>query len=164
MSKPLLKVGIIGHRYLKNDHNKIKNEIISIFDLLKENYRIELYSSLAIGSDTIAAKVAIENNINLISVLPFPIKKYLHDFNDIQRNDFMYLINHSSKIIELDSIDYEEAADYLINNCDYLILVYNGKKLPLYDEHNKPINRGGTYDSLLKITRLNKKNIIINDN
>ena len=163
MIKSSIKVGIIGHRSLNKDYILLEKEISNIFNMLKMDHKIELLSSLAIGSDTIAAKVALKDNIPLISVIPFSIEKYRDDFNATELIEFNYLIECSNQIIELDGKDYEIAADYLINKCDIIIFVFNGKELPLIDDKNEPINRGGTYHSLLKVRNLNKKHFIIND-
>ena len=163
MKKDLLKVGIIGHRHLKKEASFYANEIKKIFNLLKKEHSLQLLSSVAIGSDTIASKVALHDNIPLISVIPFTLERYKNDFNDKELEELDYLIGKSHKIIELNGNDYEIAADYLINCCDIIIFIYNGVELPLINDKHEPINRGGTYHTLLKVKKLNKTHIIIND-
>ena len=43
---------------------------------------------------------------------------------------------------------YAEANAYIVEKCDKLIALWDGKKLDLHNSEDKPINRGGTYDCI----------------
>jgi uncharacterized phage-like protein YoqJ len=108
-----------------------------------------LISGMAIGVDILTAQIAIENNIDLVAAIPFVGQEKL--WNDNQK----YLYNNILKLAKKKVIvcEGEYAAykmqirnEYIVDNCDVLIAVHNGKKY------------GGTYNCI-KYAEIKGKNI-----
>lgn len=104
----------------------------------------------------------MELNITFTSVLPFSISEYKKDFTKKSIIEFNTLLVKSKKVIELDYdsnqprvIGYVNLANYIVNNCDYLIAYWDG----VYT--NKV---GGTSDVVILFNWLEKstnKNLFI---
>lgn len=52
---------------------------------------------------------------------------------------------------------FEMATKSNLDRCDKLIAIWDGKELPLNDENKNPINRGGTYDCIVRAKELGLK-------
>lgn len=64
--KPIL--GITGHRTISHPIDKIKE---TFREIIKREQPQKLISGMALGFDTIAAEIAIEQNIPLVAATPF---------------------------------------------------------------------------------------------
>lgn len=44
---------------------------------------------------------------------------------------------------------YEDMSRYIIKQCNEMLVLWDGKELPLEDENGNELNRGGTYDTMM---------------
>lgn len=137
-----MKIAITGHRpnKLGNDYNltspliqKIKLEIEEIlFDYYTHitTNELILISGMALGIDTLFAKIAIEHKFPFIAAIPFHNQdcKWIDSSKKIYRellSQAKEVIDTSGEFIyrpELMQIRNE----WMVDNCDVLIAVWNG--------------------------------------
>lgn len=151
-----LVLAVAGHRNLvEEDKEQLYQQVAAIFDELKRSYPstpLRLLSGLAEGADRLVAQIALENQAELIAVLPMEQSFYEPDFEpDESRREFRELLGRSTKIISLPLVDgntrenireqsrrdlqYEALGKYLISQCQILIALWDG---------NETMLRGGT--------------------
>lgn len=169
--KPSIIVAGIGHRYIKDDTSIIKTKVKKILTDLCLKYNVIVGTSYAYGADQIIAECANELNLMTQAILPYPhddFIKYVKDdavMNGIQytSEDEMRLRLLLAQTINCESIEqnkgnvFEMAAKSNLDRCDKLIAIWDGKELPLNDENKNPINRGGTYDCIVRAKELGLK-------
>jgi hypothetical protein len=107
-------------------------------ELLRNGTALQVISPLAEGADRLVARAAIEEGATLVAPLPFPRQAYVKDFDDAaSRADFFALLDQASEIIELDgrrggeaerSAAYAAVGDWVTNECDILIAVWDGRE------------------------------------
>ncbi len=154
-----MRVAITGHRPNKlwNDYTLtspqmilIKHKLQELIDKLKPT---QMVTGMALGIDTLWAKLAIENNIPFIAAIPcinqsdkWPISS---------RNEYLKLI--CDPLCTQEYISLEPYTNYcmstrnqwMVNNSDVLIAVWDGTK-------------GGTSMCYLYSVAKNRKRITIN--
>ncbi len=144
----VVRIGVTGHRVLKNEQQlieSVKNVLRRLDEILDQllrhtQHKFIIVSPLAEGADRLVAKVVIEWKVNvemdrpcLEAVLPLPEADYLKDFiTQESKNEFRALLAkaRSTKILgEADSrkAAYEQVGRYVVENCDVLIAIWNGK-------------------------------------
>ncbi|MBO5854490.1 MAG: hypothetical protein J6Q61_07115 [Bacteroidales bacterium] len=169
--KPTIIVAGIGHRYIKDDTSIIKKKVKEILTDLCLKYNVIVSTSYAYGADQIIAECANELNLMTQAVLPYPYDvfiKYVKDdafINGIKYNseDEMHLRLLLAQTMHCESVKkeqgdvFEMAAIHNINRCNKLIAIWDGQELPLNDENKNPINRGGTYDCIVRAKELGLK-------
>ena len=169
--KPSIIVAGIGHRYIKDDTSIIKTKVKKILTDLCLKYNVIVGTSYAYGADQIIAECANELNLMTQAILPYPHDDFIKyvkedaEINDIKytREDEMRLRLLLAQTINCESIEqnkgnvFEMAAKSNLDRCDKLIAIWDGKELPLNDENKNPINRGGTYDCIVKAKELGMK-------
>lgn len=126
-----MKIAISGHQNIgdKKVVNWVEKELRSIVQNLGDI--TNSYSSLAVGADQIFAKIVIENNIPLTAVIP--CEGYRNTFEVDTVKGFDNLLQKVSNVVKLNypepsEIAFYEAGKYVLDNCDVLITVWNGKK------------------------------------
>jgi hypothetical protein len=93
-------------------------------------------SALAEGADRLVAKKVLTNKDARLEVaLPLPEEEYLEDFKDeASKEEFLCLLGQASETPwqALDGLDrevaYERAGRYVVDRCDALIALWDGKK------------------------------------
>jgi len=148
-----MNLGITGHQNLGNS-----SDIVWIRDILcKEIKNLVItrgYSCLAKGADQLFAEIILENNIDLVVLIPS--QHYEETFKDsIDMSSFRRLKNKATTIIQLNnkepnSFAFFDASKILVDNCEVLLAVWNGKPAEGF---------GGTAD-VVYYARLLKKPII----
>ncbi len=130
-----LKVGVTGHRKLKNEKDiekLLKDELVK----LDINYEfIEVISPLADGADRLVAKfLTDEYDSKLIVPLPFEKDEYKKDFSEESQNEFDEYLEKASSIYMVDSLDnnnretcYLHVGQEVVDKCDVLIALWDGK-------------------------------------
>ncbi len=90
-------------------------------------------SPLAEGSDRIAAKAALRNNIELQCILPLKKEDYKTDFKEYEsKKEFDSLLAKSTKVFELDiefterSQSYLNAGEIVLQQSDLLLAIWDG--------------------------------------
>jgi hypothetical protein len=95
---------------------------------------LRLATSLAEGSDRLAAKAAFDNGYTLTVILPFAPDDYIKDFPDTvavfddlrsKAEDSVVVLDGDRDFARAES--YEAAARMIVRNCDVLLAVWNGK-------------------------------------
>lgn len=141
-----IKIGITGHRKIKNpDEVKAKIEA-SINQILKDNQTNEFiaYTALAYGADTLFAQVAKEKyNAPIKAVIPFQKEEYEKDFDkpefltefnkwydELKPEELtqLKLIKDDEKKNDENRNDaYEAVGKHIVEKCDVMLAVWNGQ-------------------------------------
>ncbi|MBW6466721.1 MAG: hypothetical protein K0B06_09470 [Brevefilum sp.] len=131
-----LQIAVTGHRFIPKDTSSLSDAIRQVLqDILSQHYEtpIMLHSALAEGSDQLVAKISNEfPEISLCVPLPKAEGDYLEDFvSAAGRESFEKLLSKAAKIIYLSTSDegqsdYENLGNYLVNQSDVLIALWNG--------------------------------------
>lgn len=145
-TKSILRVGVIGHRYLV-EKEKLIRAVDQALTALRETFpapTLAVISSLAEGSDRLVARRIInQRKARLWVPLPLPREEYLEDFSTPEsRDDFGHLLNRADQVIQLPEAPdrnraYLQAGNYILDHCDVLIAIWDGKSAQ---------DRGGTGD------------------
>lgn len=159
--KPILQIGVTGHRYFKDDPVKLKKQIKEVLSGFSKTHRVIVRSCFAYGADQLVAECAAELGITIKADIPMPYEEYIEDVRrDAKKNGVPFAEADELRMRHLlaqavvcrvvsDSVyTYAEANNYIIEKCDKLIALWDRKKLPLNDVNGNPINRGGTYDCI----------------
>lgn len=159
--KPLLQVAVTGHRFFKDDPETLKPQIKKILSELNKDHRVIVRSCLSYGADQLVAECAAELGISIKADIPFPYEDHIKDAKrDAEEHGFKFTeedelrMRHLMaqavvcRVVEDHQYTYAEANAYVINKCDKLIALWDGKELELHDNRENPINRGGTYDCI----------------
>ena len=132
------KIAVTGHRpkYLGNEYgligpysNYIRAELQKIIDEHKPTHMI---SGMALGVDTIWAKLAVENNIPLIAAIPFT--EQAKNWSTIDQNNYSHLLTKAQEryIISMTNIFtpdvYHNRDKWMVNNADLVVAVLLKKK------------------------------------
>ena len=169
--KPDLEIGGTGHRFFTDDREKLKEKIKSILLKYNESYRVIVRTCFAYGADQLIAECANELGITTKAVIPAPYEEYIqtvkkdclnsgHDFTEEDELRMRHLLAQTvvCKTVTDPEFFYLAASEYLVKNCSKLIVLWDGKELPLFDESTgKFINRGGTYDCIHMARKRNLK-------
>ena len=145
---PLI-VAATGHRDLvPAEVPALRETIRTLFEELRRRYpahRLTLMSPLAEGADTIAAEVALEEDVDLIVPLPKPRQAYLHDFGSEEaRHTFASLVARADDVFDLEGelppapdgisqeswhsdYPYARLGTFLCAHCHVLLAVWDGK-------------------------------------
>jgi hypothetical protein len=136
MALKVVRIGVTGHRFL-NEPEKLKSSICDAMRIIHERHpkaTFELISPLSEGADQLTAECALaDGKTDLVALLPMPLEKYLLEFSSEEKAEFMRLYEKHTDFILLpgdDSMEnaYLSAGEYLIEHCDYLIAVWNGRE------------------------------------
>lgn len=121
-----MKIAVTGHRpqRLNYEDKEIKawmNE--QIMKLGKDNIE-EAYCGMAQGADQIFGKVVVKNHIPLICCYPFKKKKVHEEEQKLMdaAKDVRYISEVSNKKA------YWLRDKYMVDNCDVLLAVFDGKE------------------------------------
>lgn len=149
-----LYIAITGHRphKLGNDYNltspmvmKIKKSMTSILGELhlKNGSEIILITGMALGIDTLFAKMAIENDIPFIAAIPFKGQERL--WNESSKAEYRFMLQLAKEIVICDINErgsyswysnkpetpfsrtkMQTRNEWMVDNCDHLIAVWDG--------------------------------------
>lgn len=86
-------IGVTGHRTLSHSYENIYKKTKELFI---ENEVTKVVSGMALGFDTIAAKIAIEMNIPLIAALPFEEQAKL--WNEEDKETYISLLEKAEHV------------------------------------------------------------------
>lgn len=159
--KPDLEIAGVGHRFIKEHPEKLKEQIKEILLKYAEDYRVIVRTCYGYGADWLIAECANELGLTTKASLPTDYESYI----DVVRSDCLengvdFTYGHELKMRHLlaqtvvcktardPEFFYLAASKYLIKKCKKLIALWDGKDLPVFDENGNPINRGGTYDCI----------------
>lgn len=135
-----MKIAITGHRpnKLGNDYNLTSPLLMSIKETIMDVLRSEcedlekltLISGMALGIDTLFANIAIENNIPFIASIPCQGQASV--WSSETREKWNELLSKACEVVNVSGkILYEpymmqKRNEWMVNNCDILIAVWDG--------------------------------------
>ena len=143
-----LVVGVTGHRELREAGRPTLQAQVHAFLLdLQARYPqlpLVLVSSLAEGSDQLAAQVALELGLRVIAPLPLPAAQYRDDFDhpdalalferQLQRAEVLTLpLRHGSSLASVSAAglardqQYAQAGIFVSSHCHILLALWDGK-------------------------------------
>ena len=172
--KPKIEIAGVGHRYIATDPELIKSEVKRCLQKYSETNQVVVRTCFACGADQIIAECALELGLTVKAVIPLEYEAYIadvkadaistgHAFTEQDELKMRHLLAQTvvCKPV-IDSVHrYEAASKYIIDKCNVLIAIWDGKEMPLFDENKSPINRGGTYDSIRIAQESGKKVYVI---
>jgi hypothetical protein len=134
-------IGVTGERKLdiqpwlvEEIHQAIESIIEHVPKLSITPLVLTILSPLAEGADRLVARELLKlPNAALDVILPFEKKDYEQDFTgDRSRVEFNELLSQASSIKTIQhkksrNEAYEEAGEYIVNQCDVLIAIWDGK-------------------------------------
>jgi len=149
-----MKVGITGHQKLTSEQNQWLREELKLE--FKLNSFDEAYSCLAIGTDQIFAKMALDNYVKLAAIIPCKNYEITFDFNGLE--NYKSILKRAAKIIHLgfdnpSEFAFYEAGKLVVENSDIVIALWN--ELP-----SKGL--GGTGDIVLFAKSIKKRIVHLN--
>ena len=118
-------------------------------------------SCFAYGADQLIAECAADLGLTIKADIPMNYDDYIddvkrdtiangHSFTEEDELRMRHLLAQTvvCKPIPDPVHTYAAASQYIIDHCSKLIVLWDGKETPLYDNNHNPINRGGTYDTI----------------
>lgn len=139
-----VRIGVTGHRTLASEQ-LIRESIKSVLGKLDKMLNLIPHTFMAVsplaeGADRLAAKEILAWPVSedmdkpgLEAVLPLPEADYLQDFETQEsRDEFRELLALAKSTHILDKAEsretaYENVGHYVVDNCDFLITIWNGK-------------------------------------
>ena len=162
MRKQTYILGCTGHKELGRingfSEEDVRGKIRTYIRELCEKYQPVLYCGFADGADLLFAEEAVKCGIDVIAVLPCPWKSFIKEHADggVQ---FMRVLAQTKEVrVKPNNLRrYEDMSRYIVRQCDEMLVLWDGKVLPLEDENGKELNRGGTYDTYTAARSAGKK-------
>lgn len=154
-------LGCTGHidlSRIKNfDEENVRREIRKYLRKLQETYEIKLLSGFADGADLLFAEEALKCGSEVVAVLPYNWDRFMEEHADGGKK-FMQLLGQVRKVEIKPHVltTYLNVSRTIVNECDELLALWDGVKLPLKDEAGNDINAGGTYDTISAAHARNK--------
>jgi len=139
-----VRIGVTGHRKLANEQllrNSVQ-KVLSCMDkiLCHTPHTFAVISPLAEGADRLVAKEVLDRRSSgdmekphLEAVLPLPESDYIQDFETQESKDeFKGFLEKARSIRTLEKLEsraasYDQGGHYVVDNCDVLIAIWNGK-------------------------------------
>jgi 8-oxo-dGTP pyrophosphatase MutT (NUDIX family) len=137
MDGSVLRIGVSGHQQLGDEAtiefvSQQLHELLSKFQLLRREHgqHVVVYSALAIGTDRIFVKTALELGIPVEVVIPCSQYEEIYDSARI-REEYHDLLGRCQQAHELPFQEcsddaYLAAGHWIVDHCDVMILVWNG--------------------------------------
>ncbi len=138
-----LVVGVTGHRlghFGAESRPRIRAAIGQVLEAITQGVRaqsahgeLRLVSSLASGTDSMAADAALDQGWALDAVLPVLREGYGEDFaSAAERSDYGRRLAAADAVFELPGLkasgpDYERAGRVVLDQCDLLLAVWDGR-------------------------------------
>ena len=167
--KPKIEIAGVGHRFFIDDTDSIKQEIKRWLQKYIETNQVVVRTCFAYGADQLIAECAFDLGLTVKADIPLDYESYIKDvredairsgyrFTDSDELRMRHLLAQTAvcKTIIDPVHKYEAASKYIVDKCDVLIAIWDGKAVELFNENKKPINRGGTYDSIRLAREANK--------
>lgn len=165
----IIRVGVTGHRILEREdmvRQGVKEALAQLDQLLLGTpHSYVAVSPLAEGPDRLVAQKVLAASVSpgmpasaLQVVLPLPHKDYAEDFQSVQsRQEFDRLLTQAKTVelippLESREAAYEAAGRHVVNHCDVLIAVWDGKPAA---------GRGGTAETVDYADKVGRSTYII---
>ncbi len=160
--KPVINIAGCGHRTIKTNDKKIKEQVKAILLSYMKDYRVVVRTNFAFGADQLISECANELGITIKATLPLPYEEYIskikedakeygYPFTTSDEMKMRHLLAQvvSCKVVPDEKYIYLEASKYIVNKCDKLIALWDGVETKLVDQKGNPINQGGTYHNIM---------------
>lgn len=131
-----MRIGVTGHRILAN-LEKIDAGVEQALRRIEQEFPgepVTVISALAEGADRIVARhVLARAGARLVVPLPLAKPDYLTDFQTAEsRAEFLMLLQRAALVEQMPSTAtrdqaYEAAGEYVLNNSDVLITIWDGE-------------------------------------
>jgi hypothetical protein len=131
-----LKIGITGHRVLA-EFERLEVGVEQALRRIEAAYPerpLKIFSALAEGADRLALGPALKRaDSRFVAVLPLEKYDYLSDFGSSEsKDDFLRLLTGADEVVQLPAQAereqaYEAAGDYVCEQVDVLLAVWDGK-------------------------------------
>ncbi len=140
-----LVIGVTGHRDLVlSEMDELERQIGVLFAELRQKFPhspLRLVSALAEGGDRLAAKVALQSDVELQAVLPMPIDVYREDFKTRESKAEFDEFCRQAEVLELPAhgdqpldrhaaaereIAYANAGMFISAHCHILLALWDG--------------------------------------
>ncbi len=167
--KPKIEIAGVGHRFFTTDAEALKCEIKSCLQKYIETNQVVVRTCFGYGADWLIVECALELGLTVKADIPLDYESYIKDVReDVNHNGYQFTDSDELRMRHLLAqavvckaiIDpqqkYAAASKYIVDKCDVLIALWDGKKLELLDNNNIPVNRGGTYDTIRMAQEANK--------
>jgi hypothetical protein len=141
MDRLPLVIAVTGHRDLvTSEIPGIRASVGEFLDDLAARYpqrELTVVSPLAEGADQLVARIAVDREIALLTVLPMARELYIEDFSSSETLDeFEALLSHSVDVIELPvaklgperEMQYAQAGVFISAHCHILLALWDGKQ------------------------------------
>lgn len=140
-----VRIGVTGHQTPANEQliRKCVKNVLGKLDIILSHtpHTFVAVSPLAEGADRFVAKEILSwqvsenmDKTSLEAVLPLPEEDYIQDFKTQEsRSDFSELLAKAKMIpppkeVQSRNVAYEQVGRYVVNNCDVLIAIWDGKQ------------------------------------
>ncbi len=164
--KPTLQIAGTGHRYFDCGEAGLKARVKEILEGFAQTYHVIVRTCFARGADQLIAECAAELGLTLKADLPMPVEEFIANVRrDGEENGvpftaedelrMRHLLAQTAvcRVIRDERSVYAAASAYIVQKCDKVIALWDGKELPLEDGQGNPVNRGGTYDCICMAQR-----------
>ena len=132
----MIRVGVTGHRVLA-EPDKIEAGVDAALRRIEQSFPGEplaIISALAEGADRIVARHVLGRpRSRLVVPLPFAESEYIKDFSlAASRAEFFRLLERADEINLMPAAEtreqaYEAAGEFVLNNSDVLIAIWDGQ-------------------------------------
>ena len=156
--KSKIVVAITGHRDMI-ETEEISQKVSHFFkELIEENREIVLLSPLADGADRFVARIFLDlknryQKLSLIVPMPFDRNRYMEDFSNSSKDEFLKLLDKSDEVFEVEHITasgYLDVGRYVVDSSNILLALWDGT-------YNGKI--GGTGD-VVEYAKSNEKEVV----
>lgn len=133
-------IGSTGHRDIPiGSIAALRSEVERILRSILSEYphtSVQLYTSLADGSDRLVAQVAMALGMRLVVPLPLSLNLYTADFDDDSRSEFDELCRRAHRVFVIPGAAaasdrasaYARLGAFLARSCHILIALWNGRR------------------------------------
>jgi len=127
-------IAITGHRDMIETEN-LREKVSLFFDrLIEQSQEIVLLSPLADGADRFVAEIFLQKqkehgHLSLIVPMPFDKKRYMEDFDEASKKDFLEFLTKSDEIFEVEhqtKSGYLDVGRYVVDNAEILLALWDG--------------------------------------
>ena len=125
-----ITIGITGHRDIVIT-TQLKQDIRDFFINL-QNRETKLLSPLADGADRLVADIYLEvfkDKAHLIVPMPFNQKRYMEDFNNKSKEEFLEYLKVADEVFEVENTqgcNYKSVGVYVADKSDTLLALWDG--------------------------------------
>jgi uncharacterized phage-like protein YoqJ len=134
--KQTITIGVTGHRDII-ETKELHEKVVALFTDISTkypNYKIKLLSPLADGADRYVAKIFLElkkryPKWELIVPMPFHKKRYMEDFNEISKKEFLNYLNMATetyKVKNIENDNYKSLGYHIVENSHTLLALWDG--------------------------------------